>query len=74
MDDIFRAIHFGVGVGMCVPQQHSYIYTHTHDRFKGLGSILGYLEVMGVMVFSFFERWWVGETTRQVQATSYVRS
>ncbi len=44
---------------------------HAHDcdvfsRFKGLGSILGYLEVMGVMVFSFFERWWGGESERKV--------
>jgi drug/metabolite transporter (DMT)-like permease len=43
------------------------------NRFQGLGSILGYLEVMGVMVFSFFERIWVGEQTRKVKASSYVQ-
>ena len=43
------------------------------DGFKGLGSILGYLEVMGVMVFSFFERWVVGESDRKVKATAYMQ-
>jgi len=42
-------------------------------RFKGLGSILGYLEVMGVMVFSFVERWFVGAEERKVKASSYMQ-
>uniref|UniRef100_A0A7S0F0Q5 Sugar phosphate transporter domain-containing protein n=1 Tax=Hanusia phi TaxID=3032 RepID=A0A7S0F0Q5_9CRYP len=41
--------------------------------FEGLGSILGYLEVMGVMVCSFFERMAVGEKGRTVKAMNYMK-
>jgi hypothetical protein len=57
---------------MCMNmQQRFYQYVidmcmHMQHRFRGLGSILGYLEVMGVMVFSFFERLLSGENTRKV--------
>jgi len=42
-------------------------------EFKGLGSILGYLEVISVMVFSSFERWLVGETGRKVARSDYMQ-
>jgi adenosine 3'-phospho 5'-phosphosulfate transporter B3 len=44
------------------------------DGFQGLGSILGYLEVVGVMVCSFFERKLVGETTRKVSVFDYMQA
>ena len=42
-------------------------------EFKGLGSILGYLEGISVMVFSSFERWLVGETGRKVARSDYMQ-
>lgn len=36
------------------------------DGFQGLGSILGYLEVVGVMACSFIERVLVGQRDRKV--------
>jgi adenosine 3'-phospho 5'-phosphosulfate transporter B3 len=41
------------------------------DGFQGLGSILGYMEVFGVMVFSFLERVISGKHERTVAASSY---
>jgi hypothetical protein len=43
------------------------------EGFEGLGSMLGYLEVVGVMVCSFFERRFVGETTRKVSFYDYMQ-
>ena len=35
------------------------------EGFEGLGSILGYMEVFGVLVFSYLERYVVGQFTRR---------
>ena len=43
------------------------------EGFEGLGSMLGYLEVVGVMVCSFFERKFVGENTRKVRFFDYMQ-
>jgi len=37
-----------------------------------VGVFLGYLEVLGVAVCAFFERQWLGETTRRAPWSSYV--
>lgn len=54
---------------------HNYLqeFISRMDRFRGLGAILGYLEVMGMVVFSCFERMWVGEHTRKLDTPSYVQ-
>jgi hypothetical protein len=43
------------------------------EGFEGLGSMLGYLEVVGVMVCSFFERRFVGENVRKVSFYDYMQ-
>jgi hypothetical protein len=43
------------------------------DGFQGLGSILGYLEVVGVMVCSFAERAAVGQWGCKVPALNYTQ-
>jgi hypothetical protein len=43
------------------------------EGFEGLGSMLGYLEVVGVMVCSFFERKFVGENVRKVSFYDYMQ-
>lgn len=43
------------------------------EGFEGLGSILGYMEVFGVLVFSYLERYLVGQFTRSVKVASYMQ-
>jgi hypothetical protein len=43
------------------------------EGFEGLGSMLGFLEVVGVMVCSFFERKFVGENVRKVSFYDYMQ-
>jgi len=77
LDTLPTPVHFSVlCLGVCVSfGAHNYLQESISrmDGFKGLGSILGYLEVIGVMVFSYIERWVTGETERKVQATSYMQ-
>eukprot|EP00281_Chroomonas_sp_CCMP1168_P000632 CAMPEP_0206269504 /NCGR_PEP_ID=MMETSP0047_2-20121206/32324_1 /ASSEMBLY_ACC=CAM_ASM_000192 /TAXON_ID=195065 /ORGANISM="Chroomonas mesostigmatica_cf, Strain CCMP1168" /LENGTH=397 /DNA_ID=CAMNT_0053697991 /DNA_START=86 /DNA_END=1279 /DNA_ORIENTATION=+ len=43
------------------------------DGFEGLGSMLGYLEVLGVMSFSLMERISIGDKEQRVKWTSYMQ-
>ncbi len=70
-------IHFGV-LASCVFiffGAHNYLQEGISrmEGFEGLGSMLGYLEVVGVMVCSFFERRFVGETNRKVSFYDYMQ-
>jgi hypothetical protein len=77
LDSLPPTVHFSV-LASCV-----FIFFGTHnylqeaisrmEGFEGLGSMLGYLEVVGVMVCSFFERRFVGEKTRKVSVMDYMQ-
>ena len=43
------------------------------DGFQGLGSMLGYLEVFGVMFFSWVERWTLNNHEQKIKTLSYAQ-